>query len=167
MIGVALASARSIRGREAAHPKYHNLQPSTGRPKDRLTECIICKEVKLGEPTCVHRAGHCLNSFHQQCLQSWIDVLRKQEGKEAWELGPTCPACRAMLKERPEQPGKDSLEFGSSDIVSSFTDLAEEVQDEVITREKEEYEGWPIVIWTDRLRPAHSDRECVVEALSE
>ena len=153
-LDVTLISAKSAQKLETLHPKYYDLQPGAGRPVGRLVECVICKEVKPGEATWIHRAGHCLNSFHQQCLQSWIDVPREQEGKEAWELGPTCPACRAILKERPEQPGQDSLEFGSSDIVSSFTDLPEEVQDEVIRREKEEYEGWPIVVWTDRLRPA-------------
>ena len=153
-LDVALMSARSIRAREAAHPRYHDLQPSTGRPKDRPTECIICKENKAEEPTWIHRAGHCLNSCHQTCLQPWIDIPRDQEGKESWEVGPTCPACRALLKARPEAPGKDSIEFESPDVITEFEALPENVQEEVKEREEEGYDGWPIVVWTDRLRPA-------------
>lgn len=55
--------------------------------------------------------------------------------------------------ERPLAPMHDAVVFGSAAIETSWDQMPEEVQAEVLRREEEDFDGWPLVIWTDRLRP--------------
>jgi len=54
--------------------------------------------------------------------------------------------------ERLRTPEWDAVELGDSGVEMGFEDLPEDVQSEVLRREEERYDGWPLVIWTDRLR---------------
>jgi len=143
--------------RSKAHPEYYDLHPLIGPAPKRSEMCIICRNpMKLHEATWVH-VGQCNNAFHQACLPGWIEYKKQKrqdasdDKKDDWN--PDCPTCRQSFMERPLAPTHDAVEFGSAAVETRWDHLPEEVQAEVLCREEEDFDGWPLVIWTDRLRP--------------
>lgn len=55
--------------------------------------------------------------------------------------------------ERPVAPAHGAVEFGSAEIETRFDHLPEEIRAEVLRREEDDFDEWPMVIWTDRLHP--------------
>lgn len=104
----------------------------------------------------IHR-GDCNNAFHRDCLLGWV-VHKKQKRREAGEdekhnSDPDCPTCRQAFMERPLAPMHDAVDLGSAAVELEWIYLPKEIQDEVLHREEDSFDGWPLVIWTDRLRP--------------
>ncbi|KAK5320275.1 hypothetical protein LTR70_004638 [Exophiala xenobiotica] len=127
-----------------AHPEYYDLHPHIGPAPKRSEMCIICRySIKLHEATWVHIG--------------WIEY-KKQKRQEASDdkkddLDPDCPTCRQSFMERPLAPMHDAVQFDSVAVEIRWDQMPEEVQAEVLRREEEDFDGWPLVIWTDRLRP--------------
>lgn len=85
-------------------------------------------------------------------------VHKKQKRRETGEdekrdWDPDCPTCRQVFMERPLAPMHDAVELGSAAVEVGWIHLPKEIQDEVLHREEDDFDGWPLTIWTDRLRP--------------
>lgn len=143
--------------RSQAHPFYYDLHSHKGAAPNRAKVCIICRnEIDSHEDTWIH-IDTCNNAFHAHCLPCWIEYKQQKQRevdddqKDDWR--PDCPICRAIFMERPVAPAHGAVEFGSAEIETRFDHLPEEIRAEVLRREEDDFDEWPMVIWTDRLHP--------------